>query len=94
MKTEYTGVISNGGVSFDTPLTLPEKTRVVVRVVECEKQAEHTTDEIQGIQQPDSAEIERIRQAEAVREFLEAVRQTPMHLGGKRFNRDELYDRH
>ena len=92
MKTEYPGIFLNGGVSFDMPLNLPENTRVVVTVAENEGNVEQESI-VTEMQHNDPEELKRIQQAEAVRRFFEVVRQTPLHLGGERFNREELYDR-
>ncbi len=91
MKTEFTGIISNGGVSFDVPLTLPEQTRVIVTVAE-PKQLDADSQTAKQLELALAPKTKEQRIA-AMKEFLEISSRTRIPLSDLKFTRDELYER-
>jgi hypothetical protein len=90
METEYTGVFINGSIALDGPLSLPEQTRVIVKIAE----SQTVFAPIRQNQPEQSGTTEKKTQrVAAVRKFLDVARQTQIPLDELKFTRDELYGR-
>ena len=78
MATQLTATVVDGTLMLDRPIDLPNNTRVSVTV-------DTVTDE--AAETPSDAE----RRA-AWDSFLARIKEHPVHGGGQKFNRDELYE--
>lgn len=77
MTTETTGIVVDGQLQLDQPLSLPNNCRVAVTV----KTVADLPDDWQE------------RFAEGLREWREYIKEHPVRSGGVRFTREELHER-
>ena len=77
MTTHVDATLINGMLKPDQPLPLPDHTRVRLTIESIEPIAEWS---------PEKAKA-------AWEAIMARLKEHPLHFGGKRFKRDELYDR-
>lgn len=85
MKTQVAATFVSGQFKPDHSVPLPEAARVTLTIELLDDEAESETDT-----EPQPTPEESMAAWKALKAF---IKKHPIHGGGKRFNRDELYER-